>query len=85
VSGLGDGNTMGGAHILDTSFANHSHVMKPGGHRMLTVKLSPGEYALHADHVAALGGGDIAKGHTVLAGVEQAVRARMAARMQAGR
>lgn len=82
VSGLGQGNTMAGAHILDTMFhgmkplkAGHSTIprapkagLATGGatHHDVPIMAAGGEYVVHPDHVAHVGGGSHKEGHKVL-------------------
>lgn len=81
VSGLGQGNTISGGHLLDNMFGG----MKPmkSGHTMprapkntimssggathhVPIMAAGGEYVVHPDIVAHIGGGDHKKGHRVL-------------------
>lgn len=80
VSGLGQGNTIAGGHLLDHMFGN----MKPmkTGHTMpksprgvmssggathgVPIMAAGGEYIVHPDHVAHVGQGSHAVGHKIL-------------------
>lgn len=79
VSGLGQGNTISGGHILDTMFGG----MKPAktGHTMpgirkglasggtthhVPVMVAGGEYIVHPDVVKHIGKGDHKAGHRIL-------------------
>lgn len=67
VSGLGQGNTDAGAQILDQMFVPH---MKGGGAPQRSPKVAiiaaGGEYMVHPQAVANMGGGDVGKGHRTL-------------------
>jgi hypothetical protein len=65
VAGLGEGNTAAGAKRLQHSISRAPKV-KHTAHGATPVKVSSGEFYIHPAHVAALGGGDLDKGHEAL-------------------
>lgn len=72
VSSLGQGNTMAGAKMLDQMFrrqqkaglAHGGHVH--GGLGPVPIVAAGGEYAVTPEEVAALGGGDMKRGHDLI-------------------
>ena len=69
VSSLGEGNTQAGARLLD------SYLPPPGvpgfasggtAAPMVDIAAAGGEYVVHPDQVAQLGGGDMQHGHDIL-------------------
>lgn len=80
VSGLGQGNTLSGSHLLDHMFGGmkpmkvgHTMPRAPkatrssgGATHQVPIMAAGGEYIVHPDIVAHIGGGDHRKGHRVL-------------------
>lgn len=68
VSGMGQGNTLAGAKILDAMFRSHGGATtKAGGGSVASnrvpVIVAGGEYVVPPDRVRSIGGGDPTKGH----------------------
>lgn len=85
VSGLAlgrnhaEGNTIAGAHILEHVLAGgdgHRYVGKVGTGEPITIEVAGGEFLMNPEDVAAIGGGDLDRGHKVLDRVVLAVRKR---------
>lgn len=80
VSGLGQGNTISGGHLLDTMFGDMKpmkmgHTMpkapkgmmsKGGATHHVPIMAAGGEYVVHPDIVAHIGEGSHSKGHRIL-------------------
>jgi hypothetical protein len=69
VSGLGQGNTNAGMHVLHKMFKASKLPRKfasGGSAEPIDVLLSDGEYAIHPDIVAEIGGGNMQHGHDIL-------------------
>lgn len=66
VSGLGQGNTLAGAKVLDRIFADLMRGKPPRPAPRVPVVVAGGEYLVHPNVVAELGGGNIKKGHELL-------------------
>lgn len=69
VSGLGQGNTMSGAHLLDNMFGDmkpKKGMAKGGTAPSVPIIAAGGEYIVHPDIVTHIGGGDYRKGHRLL-------------------
>jgi hypothetical protein len=69
VSGLGQGNTNAGMHVLHKMFKASKLTRKfasGGSAEPIDVLLSDGEYAIHPDVVAEIGGGNMQHGHDIL-------------------
>ena len=73
VSSLGEGNTAAGNKIIEHMFSRGGYadgVKRADGGKVarkeLPVIVAGGEYILSPDEVAAIGGGDVAKGHAIL-------------------
>lgn len=76
VSGLGEGNTENGFHILNTLFDLPGasappaiHPMKDGGvakESGVPILAAGGEFVIPPDKVAAVGDGDLKRGHKIL-------------------
>ncbi len=65
VSALGDGNTKAGFEKLVRQFPAHkrSNFQRGGG---VKASVSDGEFVVSPDHIAKIGGGDLATGHDAL-------------------
>lgn len=66
VSGMGQGNTLAGAKILDAIFRDHGTPLKKAGGGSVSripVIVAGGEYIVSPDKVRSIGGGDPEKGH----------------------
>lgn len=88
VSGLGQGNTISGGHLLDHMFggmkplktghtipkAPKSMMSKGGAAGQVPIMAAGGEYIVHPDVVAHLGDGNHRKGHRILDGLVKNVR-----------
>lgn len=71
VSNLGGGNTLHGIKVLDNVFKGGAQNRAHGGSagssgRNVPIKISDGEYVLSPSQVAAVGGGDVGRGHKLL-------------------
>lgn len=87
VSGLGQGNTIAGGHMLDSIFGGNKPMktghtqphapkgLKTGGQSDAPIMAAGGEYIVHPDVVKHLGKGDHRKGHRVLDDLVKKVRA----------
>lgn len=67
VSGLGQGNSLAGARILDELLGQNEHVKKnSSGSGKVPIIVAGGEYIVHPSAILRIGGGDIKKGHKLL-------------------
>jgi hypothetical protein len=68
VAGLGEGNTLKGLQVVEQTFGKpgQQNFAAGGAAQDVPIKISDGEYVLGPDQVAALGGGDVNKGHQIL-------------------
>lgn len=67
VSSLGQGNSVSGMENLKKQFPNSAHMGRAsGGVVPVPIKISDGEFVISPEDVAAIGGGDMAKGHKTL-------------------
>lgn len=88
VSGWGQGNTEGGAQILDQMFNNHHQQgskMAAGGRaslRKIPIVAAGGEYIVHPYAIRSFGGGDMQKGHKMLDKMVRKKRMATAKHMQ---
>jgi hypothetical protein len=78
VSAHGEGNTAAGA----ADIAKHIHTLpklaRGGRVDPVNVRVSDGEFAVHPNHVAAIGGGSLERGHALLDRFVQGARAKAA-------
>lgn len=65
VSGLGEGNTENGLHILDKMFGGQAPVARKDG-GAVPIMAAGGEYVVPPEAVTKIGGGDIKRGHKIL-------------------
>lgn len=90
VAGLGDGNSLAGAAVMNKIIRSLPYGMHPlhradGGGvepEKVPVQLSGGEYVLSPEQVAAVGGGDPRQGHKVLDSFIRNVRAKTIKKMR---
>lgn len=66
VSGLGQGNTMAGANILDKLLSKKEGLAAGGSVNNIPVVVAGGEYYVHPEMVRKLGGGNAKEGHKLL-------------------
>ncbi len=78
VSSHGQGNTLAGAANISRSLHSLPKFARGGKVDPVTVAVSGGEYAIHPNHVAALGGGSLARGHALLDRFVHSERAKSA-------
>lgn len=83
VSGLGEGDTYSGAQLIEAMLRSLpygiAHIATGGkahGGGQVPVVVANGEYILSPEQVAAIGGGDIGRGHKVLHKFVEMVRNR---------
>lgn len=85
VSGLGQGNTMAGATLLDQLLTIGPEMRARGGaaHKDgVEIIAAGGEYVVPPQAVEALGGGDRKKGHQVLDGMVRNIRKQVISHMK---
>lgn len=83
VSGLGQGNTMAGAGLLDEMLENAPEAMASGGKRDgVEIIAAGGEYVVPPYVVERLGGGDRKKGHSILDAMVRKVRKQAISHMK---
>ncbi|WP_421696939.1 hypothetical protein [Ancylobacter sp.] len=86
VSGLGQGNTMAGAQLLDQILQNSPQPRARGGSvdkDGVEIIAAGGEYVVPPDAVERLGGGDRKQGHKVLDGMVRNIRKQVISHMKA--
>jgi hypothetical protein len=86
VSGMGQGNTLAGAKILDAIFHSHGGGVEgkaEGGSvgKRIPVIVAGGEYVVSPDKVRSLGGGDPTKGHKLLDSFTKRNRVKLVKRL----
>lgn len=88
VSGMGQGNTLAGAKILDAIFRGHAAPPSKaegggvGTGRRIPVIVAGGEYVVPPDRVRSIGGGDPTKGHKNLDSFVRRNRAKLVRRLK---
>lgn len=84
VSGLGQGNTLAGAHLLEEIIgpsATGTKMAAGGSSGTTPIVAAGGEYIVPPAHVARLGKGNEAKGHAILDNLVKSVRTATAKRL----
>ncbi len=75
VSGLGQGNSLAGARILDEMLGQSPEPQKSTGKGKVPIIVAGGEYVVHPDIIMRLGKGDMKAGHRILDNLVANVRA----------
>jgi hypothetical protein len=78
VSAHGQGNTEAGSRGIAKRLSSLPKLARGGRVDPVDVAVSGGEFAIHPHHVAALGGGDLRRGHAALDQFVASTRARAA-------
>lgn len=78
ISGLGQGNTMAGSRMMDQMLGRHRGYLHRGGKVSgvghVPIVAAGGEYVVTPEEVAAIGRGDMKKGHDTLDDMIKRVR-----------